>query len=403
MPRNGTGTMVLPAGQPVVSGTTISSATFNTLTNDIANALTTSLASDGQTTPSANLPMGGHRLVGLGAGVSLGDSLRFEQLFSQGAPVVLASAATVDIGGQNSVAIEITGTTAITSLGTNYNGPRYLRFTGALILTHNAGTLNLPGAANITTTAGDVAIAYPNSAGTGWNVIIYAYNSVVVSPRATRIDVASVAGTVDLTANAPNTDDIRITGALAITAFTLTAGRVVRVTAGGAFTLTNNANIVTNSGANLVAAAGDTFMLRATAANVVEVMGYVPYATTGSFGRVIIGTASQINSAISQYVPDCAAVNAASLGYGTQRDMTASRAFGTNYTNTYGRPIWVHAQAIVSSGTVPLTAITGGNTYSGSASTGTNTSAVDFLVRPGDTYSVPGTGMSSLSKWFELG
>lgn len=101
-----------------------------------------------------------------------------------------------------------------------------------------------------------------------------------VPPRATRIDVASVAGTVDLTANAPDTDDIRITGALAITGFTVAVGRVLRVTAGGAFTLTNGAGLVTQTGANIVAVVGDTFLLRATAANVMEVLNYVPVTVT---------------------------------------------------------------------------------------------------------------------------
>ena len=88
------------------------------------------------------------------------------------APVTLASAATTDIGAQNSIAVEISGTTTITSFGTTYNGPRFLRFTGALILTHSA-SLSLPGASNITTVAGDTAIAYPNSASSGWNVIAF--------------------------------------------------------------------------------------------------------------------------------------------------------------------------------------------------------------------------------------
>lgn len=88
-------------------------------------------------------------------------------------PVQLASGATADIGGQNALFVEITGTTTITSFGTNYNGPRFLRFTGALTLTHNATTVNLPGAANITTAAGDTAIAIPNQAGNGWNVAQY--------------------------------------------------------------------------------------------------------------------------------------------------------------------------------------------------------------------------------------
>lgn len=85
----------------------------------------------------------------------------------------LASAGTVDIGGADSYAVEITGTTAITSFGTNYSGPRHIRFTGVLTLTHNASLLNLPGAANLTTAAGDSCIAVPNSTGNGWNVTSY--------------------------------------------------------------------------------------------------------------------------------------------------------------------------------------------------------------------------------------
>lgn len=108
------------------------------------------------------------------------------------APVTLASAATTDIGGQNSPFVEISGTTGITSLGTNYNGPRYLRFTGALLLTHNATTLNLPGAANITTVAGDTAIAYPNQALSGWNVVQYQRAAALPATAGANSDITSL-------------------------------------------------------------------------------------------------------------------------------------------------------------------------------------------------------------------
>ena len=88
-------------------------------------------------------------------------------------PVTLVSAATTDIGLQSSLAVDISGTTTITSFGLNYNGPRFLRFTGALLLTHNVTTLNLAGGANITTTAGDSCIAYPNAAASGWLVVAF--------------------------------------------------------------------------------------------------------------------------------------------------------------------------------------------------------------------------------------
>jgi len=60
MARNGSGTYSLPAGNPVTTGTVISSTWANTTLNDLGNALTASLAYDGQTIPVANLPMGGY-------------------------------------------------------------------------------------------------------------------------------------------------------------------------------------------------------------------------------------------------------------------------------------------------------------------------------------------------------
>lgn len=66
MARNGSGTYSLPAGNPVTSGTAISSSTHNSTMSDIATALTQSVASDGQTTPTANLPMGTFRHTNVG-------------------------------------------------------------------------------------------------------------------------------------------------------------------------------------------------------------------------------------------------------------------------------------------------------------------------------------------------
>jgi len=57
MSRNGSGTYNLPAGNPVVTATTITSTWANTTLSDIATALTGSLAADGQTPASGNLNM----------------------------------------------------------------------------------------------------------------------------------------------------------------------------------------------------------------------------------------------------------------------------------------------------------------------------------------------------------
>ena len=92
MARNGSGTYTLPAGQPVVTGTSISSTVFNTLTVDLANALTTSLASDGQTVPSANLPMGNFRHTGVADATARNQYASFGQV-QDGAAVWLTAVA----------------------------------------------------------------------------------------------------------------------------------------------------------------------------------------------------------------------------------------------------------------------------------------------------------------------
>jgi len=177
MSRNGSGVYSLPAGNPVTTNTTISSSWANSTLSDIATALTQSLSKDGQTVPTGNLPMGGNKLTGLGAATGNGESLRFEQLFSQGNPIDVAGSGTTDIGSVSSNFLNITGSATITSFGTNYNGPKYLKFTGSTTLTYNATTLVTPAAANIVTLAGDTAIAVPKSTASGipdgWEIVFY--------------------------------------------------------------------------------------------------------------------------------------------------------------------------------------------------------------------------------------
>jgi hypothetical protein len=85
-------------------------------------------------------------------------------------PVVVASSSTTDIGGQNSMFVEISGTVDISSFGASYNGPRFLMFQDTLTLRHNSTSLNIPCGADVKTYAGYTAIAVPNKTMTGWNL-----------------------------------------------------------------------------------------------------------------------------------------------------------------------------------------------------------------------------------------
>jgi hypothetical protein len=138
-------------------------------------ALTQSVSADGQTPFTGALNAGNNKITGLTAGAGTGEALAFQQLFNQGVMADIASAATTDIGVQNTNFLRVTGNTTITSFGSNYKGPRFLVFEGAVTLT-NSSTLVLPGGKNITTSAGDVLILIPGATlGTADKWIVAAY------------------------------------------------------------------------------------------------------------------------------------------------------------------------------------------------------------------------------------
>ena len=79
MSRNGSGVYSLPAGNPVVTQTTISSSWANNTMTDLAAALTDSVAADGQTPMTGNLDLNTHKAVNLVAGSVAGDAVEYTQ------------------------------------------------------------------------------------------------------------------------------------------------------------------------------------------------------------------------------------------------------------------------------------------------------------------------------------
>jgi hypothetical protein len=63
MSRNGSGVYNLPAGNPVVSNTTITTTWANSTLNDIASSLTGSVAADGQTPMTGALNMANNKII----------------------------------------------------------------------------------------------------------------------------------------------------------------------------------------------------------------------------------------------------------------------------------------------------------------------------------------------------
>lgn len=250
MARNGSGAYSLPVNSwnPATNGVSATAADWQSLVDDIETALTASLAADGQTPMTGNLAMGNNKLTGLSAGTAAGNSLRWEQLFSQGVEADIASATTTDIGAQNTAFLRVTGTTTITGFGTNYNGPRFLRFAGALTLTHGSA-LVLPGGANITTAAGDVAVAIPKATtGTadGW-VVLYQATTSPYALKGANTDITSLSAPALGAATATTQSAGDNTTKVATTAFVTTATPAASATVSGLVELATTAETETGT------------------------------------------------------------------------------------------------------------------------------------------------------------
>ena len=150
MSRNGSGTYSLPAGNPVVTGTTIASTWANTTMNDLASAMTDSVAADGQTPMTGPLNMNSNKVTNLATGTISGDGINFTQFNTPtfGGAVICSTTLTV-VGdttmsgtgqlkipngttGQRS-ATPVSGMIRFNSTLNSYEG--YTSYTGATIST----------------------------------------------------------------------------------------------------------------------------------------------------------------------------------------------------------------------------------------------------------------------------
>lgn len=161
---------------------------------DILTSLATWSTSEG-----SNLPSGTTAIS-----TNLDDNLRMIQSVVRYtmASDTISSATTTDLGTKESQYLTVSGTTTITGLGTISAGiAKYVTFSGALILTHNATSLILPTAANITTVAGDTARFLSLGSG-NWKCLSYNRASgATVATGSTRLDQLGAATATNTIAN----------------------------------------------------------------------------------------------------------------------------------------------------------------------------------------------------------
>jgi hypothetical protein len=205
MSYNGSGTFnINTAGQPVVTGTTITSTAFNLLTADLATGLSTALTKDGQTTPTANIPLGGFKITGLGAGTAATDAAQYGQL-QAGATTIATVTGTDTYVGTLSPAIAAYATGNLFSfVAPNTN-------TGAATI-----NLNSLGAKNITKLGSTALAAGDIVSGRVYQIEYDGTRFQLLNPSASTVASFS-AGSTGFTPSSATTGAVTLAGTLATT------------------------------------------------------------------------------------------------------------------------------------------------------------------------------------------
>lgn len=142
MPRDGSGDFSRTEG-PYINGQVADADEMNNEMDDMAAALSDSLNKAGTKAMAANLPMGGFKVTGLGAGSVNGDSVRYEQLTAAVATLqpldatLTALAALAWSSGQNFVKFTAADTVALSN--------ELAQATVPLTLTNNADSASVQG------------------------------------------------------------------------------------------------------------------------------------------------------------------------------------------------------------------------------------------------------------------
>lgn len=346
MARNGSGTYNRIAGTPYVYNTVIDQAVVNSEFDDIASALTASIAKDGQTTPTADLPMGTYKHTGVGAATARTHYARAAEV-QDGSITHLTSVAgtdTITASAALSMSAYATGQKfSFVSAGANTGAATInINSIGAKAITKN-GTTAL--AAGDIPSGAVVEIAYDGTrfqlghvglkAG-DIGVTVQAYDAdtaktdVAQTFTATQTwskgaDVAS-ANALTLGADGNYFD---ITGTTAITSIgTKGVGTVVKLHFDAALTLTHHAtDLILPGGANYTTEAGDEFEFTEYATGDWRCTGY-----TKASGQAVVGSGgSTLGTPVAS--TSGTAIDFTSIPAGTKRIVISFSGVSTNGTS----------------------------------------------------------------------
>ena len=309
-------------------------------------------------------------VIGLGSAVGTTPALSIDEdqvatfgkqvRWKKGGDISSATSLTIDTDGNY---FDVTGTTTITSFSSVGIGTVIkLHFDGALTLTHDSSDLVLPGAANITTAAGDEA-EFVEYASADWRCTFYtkATGKAVIATTVLVDDTSPQLGGFldpndnyigmqkggDLTSASPlvidtDGDYFDVTGTTGFAAMTVTADRHFFLQFDGALTMTHDATALDLPGeADITTAVGDIAECFSTGSNTVQCVAY-----TRASGAAVVSAVIQVQNAYDATTFSTSSTtyeasghdDSITVGVGTRVLVTAT--FGVSYDNAvYGGTI----------------------------------------------------------------
>ena len=419
MSRNGSGVYSLVSGNPVVTGTAISSTWANNTLTDIANALTGSLASDGQTALTGNLNYGTNRAINLGNPVSAQDAVTLDYL-TAGTYTIEGTATFTNtiVGNAATASLATLATTATTA--TNANNLLNANWSTNLTPSTNTFTGSIATTTLTVTSTSNVVKVGSILSGTGVS------DNTEILNQLTSTDSAVVSPTFS-SGGAIGSYNVNLSSGASIVAGQLVSGTGLT---NGTLVVAVNGTTVTLSNAFAVQAAGTynfyttggvgtyTVSVAQTVSSITITQSYsnFNFVFNGNTVSTIdpLGTINTITQpkgdnstkvATTAYVKN--ALKGLGLGGETWHNVTSSRALSTTYTNNNSYPIMVSVNCS-GNGVVTVTStliisevtVSSNSVFVGGGVGESVVANASGIVPAGATYSA--TGSTGLSSWVEL-
>jgi len=276
MPRS-SGTYTLPAGNPVTTGTTITSTWANTTLSDIATALTGSVATDGTSPMTGILQMGNNKITGVANGTASTDVATVFQISNptitggtiDGAPIGASNPKNGAFLALSATSAALTGTCTAPTVTPGSDSTTKIAttaFVQSAISAISSGVTSFNTRSGVVTlSSGDVttALGYtPYNAG-GATVIttsnISSYAPTVSGTGAYGTWGISISGNAATASTATNATTATNQSGGTVSATTITASSTITSTSGGGSASLGNSSVALYNGTTSMSNNGSAF------------------------------------------------------------------------------------------------------------------------------------------------